>query len=65
MSVSLLEVIEAAGYDLNTIEDAEWLKSKDKEWNELLEKAGLLIDLEEERLSAIAEDEYQERFVNE
>lgn len=39
MSVSLLEVIEAGGYDLNTKEDAEWLLSKQSEFDELIEKA--------------------------
>lgn len=39
MSVSLLEVIEAGGYDLNTVEDANWLLSKRNEFDELIEKA--------------------------
>lgn len=39
MSVSLREVIEHAGYDLNTVEDAEWLLSKQSEFEELIEQA--------------------------
>lgn len=39
MSVSLLEVIEAGGYDLSTKEDAIWLLSKEQEFAELIERA--------------------------
>lgn len=39
MSVSLLEVIEAGGYDLATHEDANWLLSKQSEFEELIEEA--------------------------
>jgi len=63
MSVSLLECLESCGYKVTTnLEDAEWLKSKDKEWNELLDKAEKMIDAEEERQSAIDEAEYQAKF---
>lgn len=48
MSVSLLEVIEAGGYDLSTVEDARWLKSKESEFAELLEAAEELIEKAEE-----------------
>lgn len=44
MSVSLLEVIEAAGYDLNTPEDANWLLSKQSEFEELVNKAEELVE---------------------
>lgn len=44
MSVSLLEVIEAGGYDLSTKEDAEWLVCQQSQFEELLEKAQELID---------------------
>ena len=45
MSVSLLEVLENAGYDvLNNIDDARWLMSQNDEWNELYEKAEELED---------------------
>lgn len=44
MSVSLLEVIENAGYDLNTVEDANWLLSKRNEFDELVEKAEELVE---------------------
>lgn len=39
MSVSLLEVIEAAGYDLSTVEDAIWLLSKQNEFEELVNQS--------------------------
>lgn len=39
MSVSLLEVIEAGGYNLETVEDARWLLSKQNEFEELIEAA--------------------------
>lgn len=48
MSVSLLEVIEAGGYDLNTQSDAIWLISKQKEFGELVEKAEELLEQEAE-----------------
>lgn len=44
MSVSLLEVIEAGGYDLSTVEDANWLLSKRNEFEELVEKAEELLE---------------------
>lgn len=44
MSVSLLEVIEAGGYDLTTVEDANWLLSKRSEFEELIEEAQELVD---------------------
>lgn len=44
MSVSLLEVIETAGYDINTYEDAEWLLSKESEFEELIGKAEMVRD---------------------
>lgn len=62
MSVSILEVIEAGGYDLSTIEDARWLKSQESAFEELIEKAEEMIEAEEERENAEAEAEYQERF---
>lgn len=47
MSVSLLEVVEAGGFDLSTLEDAEWLVSKQNEFEELLEAAQELLEEEE------------------
>lgn len=49
MSVSLLEVIEAGGYNLSTIEDANWLLSKQSEFEELVEQANNLVDEEGEQ----------------
>lgn len=52
MSVSLLEVIEHGGYDLNTTEDALWLVSKQREFESLVEKAEELLEKAEEEAEA-------------
>lgn len=44
MSVSIRQVIEAGGYDLSTPEDANWLLSKQNEFERLIEDAELLIE---------------------
>ena len=62
MSVSITEVIEAGGYDLNTIDDAEWLLSQEAKFDELLEKAKELINKHEEKENEKAEREYQKEF---
>lgn len=43
MSVSLLEVIEAAGYDLSTKADAAWLLRTRDEFEVLVEEAEKLL----------------------
>ena len=49
MSVTLEEVIEAAGYDLSTRDDATWLLSKRQEFDDLCEEAEATIEkLDEE-----------------
>lgn len=49
MAVTLLEVIEAAGYDpLNNIDDSRWLLSKRTEFEELIEQVETYIDDHEE-----------------
>ena len=48
MSVSLLEVIEAGGYDLSTEEDARWLLSQVNQFEELVTQAEDLIEKIEE-----------------
>jgi hypothetical protein len=48
MSVSLLEVIEAGGYDLRTYDDAVWLLSKRNEFEELIEEVEKVIDEKED-----------------
>jgi len=48
MSVSLLEVIESGGYNLDTVEDARWLLATQREYEELIEKAEELIEEAEE-----------------
>lgn len=44
MSTSLAEVIEAGGYDLSTVEDAQWFLSKKSEFEELVEFAENVIE---------------------
>lgn len=44
MSVSLGQVIEAAGYNLTVKEDAIWLLSKRNEFEELVERAEELLE---------------------
>lgn len=45
MSVSLLEVLENAGFDIkNNVEDARWLLGQESEFNDLVEMAGELED---------------------
>lgn len=44
MSVSILEVIEAGGYNLTTREDALWLTCQQNEFAELIEQAQDLLD---------------------
>ena len=39
MSVSLREVIEAGGYNLDTAEDCRWLLSREEEFEDLKELA--------------------------
>lgn len=43
MSVSLREVIEAAGYDITTLADAKWLVCQEVEFDRLLDEAEELI----------------------
>lgn len=58
MSFSLREVIEASGYDLETVEDAQWLLSKENEFDELIERAEAIVEAENERNLAEAEADY-------
>lgn len=58
MSVSLLEVIEAGGYNLNTTEDANWLLATQNEYEQLIEQA-------EELVEKIEDQEYEERIKQE
>ena len=45
MSVSLLEVLENAGYDIkNNIDDAYWFQNLEEEFEELKEEANKLTD---------------------
>lgn len=61
MSVSLLEVIEAGGYNLGLKEDAEWLLSKQAEFAELVERAeDLLEEIEDQEYEKQLEEERQQ-----
>lgn len=62
MSVSLLEVIEAGGYDLSTEDDAKWLLSQVNQFEELVVKAEGLIEKIEEAENERLEREYQSKF---
>lgn len=62
MSVSILEVIEAGGYDLNTPEDAKWLLLQVNQFEELVTQAEDLIEKIEEAENERLEREYQSRF---
>ena len=45
MSVSLQEVLEGAGFDIeNNVEDAIWFLSKQDEFEELIEKCEEFVD---------------------
>lgn len=44
MSVSLREVIEHGGYDITTVEDANWLIGKMLEFAELVTEAQEVVD---------------------
>lgn len=57
MSVSLREVLEDDGYDLTTVEDAQWLLSKRSEFDELVEEAEELIEKVESEQLEEDEDE--------
>ena len=62
MSVSILEVIEAGGYDLSTEEDARWLLAQVNQFEELVTKAEDLIEKIEETENDRLEKEYQAKF---
>lgn len=47
MSVSILEVIEFGGYNLELREDAEWLILQKNQFEELVEKAEQLLQEQE------------------
>ena len=47
MSVSLAYVLEQAGYDLSTVEDARWLVSKVAEFEQIIVEAEDLIEQED------------------
>lgn len=65
MSVSVREVIESAGYKLDTIEDARWLLAQEDLFDEMIDAAQELVDEYEERLDEEAEREYRMRFPEE
>ena len=60
--ISLQEVIESSGYNLDTLEDSIWLLSKQNEFAELVARAELVIDQEQEKRDLAAEVEYESHF---
>lgn len=44
MGVLLQEVIEAGGYNLETVEDAQWLLATQSEYEQLIEQAEILVE---------------------
>ena len=49
MSVTLNEVLESAGYEVNTTyDDANWLLSKRNEFEQLIEEAERVVDEKDE-----------------
>lgn len=59
MSVSLLEVIQAAGYNLDTKEDAQWFLSKESEFDDLVEHAENIIEEIENKELEEAQEELE------
>ena len=62
MSVSLLEVIEAGGYDLSTPEDAAGLVSQVNQFEELVENAEDMLEAIEEAEAERLEQEYIKKY---
>lgn len=48
MSATLAQILEKAGYDLTTKQDAEWLIGREDEFEELIEKAEEVVELSHE-----------------
>ena len=62
MSVSLLEVLEAAGYDIkNNYDDMQWFLAKQNEFEELVESVNDIIEAadEEEPAGADSDEIYE------
>lgn len=65
MSVSLLEVLENAGYDVkNNVDDARWLGSQYGEFMNLFEDAERLVEEYDDYLERIDELEEEGHFNN-
>ena len=62
MSVSILEVIEHGGWDVqNNVDDARWLVSQVNQFEELVTQAEDLIEKIEDEINEQLEKEYNER----
>ena len=61
MSVSLLEVIEAGGYDLTTYDDALWLLRQQRDFQRLIDQAEQIVEDQDEIDNNIMEAEYNDR----
>lgn len=65
MSVSLLEVLENAGYDIkNNIDDARWFLSQQDEIEELCDEANLILSSYDEYCDYIATEEESGNYDN-
>lgn len=62
MSVSILEVIEAGGYDIATEEDAKWLLAQVNQFEELVVKAEDMLEAIEEAENERLEQEYIKKY---
>ena len=62
MSVSISEVIGAAGYNINTEEDARWLLAQVNQFEELITQAEDLIEAIEDAETERIEKNYREKF---
>lgn len=62
MSVSIDQVISAAGYDLSTPEDAQWLVSQVNRFDELVEEAEDMLEAIEEAETERLEQEYNNKY---
>lgn len=60
MSVSIAEVLESAGYNVEEIDDAIWLMGQRSQWEELVEQADETIMLAEEDESELSDEALDE-----
>ena len=66
MSVSLEEALNGAGYNLDNVEDCEWLIGKQDEFSEMVDRATNLLDSYEQYLGCkeTAEEDGHHNFLS-